>query len=82
METGCNPFAASHKTRDAVAFLKAELAAGPRPAKEVEALALAAGIAHSTLVDARKRLGVVSQRVGRQWIWQPPKSRKRQPIVP
>ena len=52
-----------------MAFLKAELAEGPRPAKEVEALAIAAGIAHSTLADARKRLGVVSDRVNNRYIW-------------
>jgi hypothetical protein len=48
----------------AVALLRTELAAGERPAVEVEANALCAGIAPRTLDRARKRLGVASRRIG------------------
>jgi len=57
--------AASPKKIDtAVALLRAELASGERPAAEVEAKALCAGIAPRTYDRARKRLGVTSRRIG------------------
>lgn len=45
-------------------FLRAELATGPRPAKDVRAAARELGIAERTLERAKARLGVTSQRVG------------------
>ena len=48
----------------AVAWLRAELASGERPAAGVEANALCAGIAPRTYDRARKRLGVTSRRIG------------------
>ena len=59
-----------------MAFLKEALKDGPRPAKEVEAAGLAAGHAHSTLVHARKRAFIRSQRQGHQWIWSTAAQRK------
>jgi hypothetical protein len=57
--------AASPKKIDlAVALLRTELASGERPAAEVEAKALCAGIAPRTYDRARKRLGVTSRRIG------------------
>jgi hypothetical protein len=52
------------KIDTAVALLRAELASGERPAAEVEAEALCAGIAPRTYDRARKRLGVTSRRIG------------------
>jgi hypothetical protein len=52
------------KIEIAVALLRSELASGERPAAEVEANALCAGIAPRTYDRARKRLGVTSRRVG------------------
>src|SRR5258707_410545 len=48
----------------AVALLRSELASGERPAAEVEANALCAGIAPRTYDRARQRLGVTSRRIG------------------
>jgi hypothetical protein len=48
----------------AVAWLRTKLASGERPAAEVEAKALCAGIAPRTYDRARKRLGVTSRRIG------------------
>ena len=52
------------KIDTAVALLRAELASGERPAAEVEAKALCAGISPRTYDRARKRLGVTSRRIG------------------
>ena len=49
---------------EAVTWLRAELAAGPKPTSNVEKAADAAGIARSALVRARKQLRVVARRVG------------------
>jgi hypothetical protein len=48
----------------AVALLRSELATGERPAAEVEAKALCAGICPRTYDRARHRLGVTSRRIG------------------
>src|SRR5262249_6047832 len=48
----------------AVAWLRAELAAGERTAVGVESNAICAGIAPRTYDRARKRLGVTSRRIG------------------
>jgi hypothetical protein len=48
---------------EAAEFLRAALAAGPRPAREVLAEARAAGLAEKTLRRAKDRLGVRAQRV-------------------
>ena len=52
------------KIEVAVAWLRVELAGGERPAAEVEAKALCAGIAPRTYDRARQCLGVTSRRVG------------------
>jgi hypothetical protein len=49
---------------EAVEWLRAELAAGPRPTKSVEGAAAEAGVSQRTIVRARRRLGVVATRVG------------------
>jgi hypothetical protein len=66
----------SRKIAEAMAFLRAALATGARPAAEVEAEALAQGIKHATLQTARERLHISSKRRGNQWIWTPPRARK------
>jgi len=48
----------------AAAWLRTLLASGERPAAEVEAKALCAGISPRTYDRARKRLGVTSRRIG------------------
>ncbi len=60
------------KIQGAMAFLRAALEQGARPAREVEAEAQAQGIARSTLTEARKRLGIRSQKQGQGWHWIPP----------
>jgi len=52
------------KIDTAVAWLRAELTSGERPAAEVEAKALCIGIAPRTYDRARQRLGVTSRRIG------------------
>ncbi len=52
------------KIDTAVAWLRAELTSGERPAAEVEAKALCIGIAPRTYDRARKRLGITSRRIG------------------
>ena len=52
------------KIDTAVAWLRIELAAGERAAAVVDAKALSAGIAPRTYDRARKRLGIVSRRLG------------------
>jgi len=52
------------KLEIAVAWLRTELASDERPAAELEAIALCIGIAPRTYDRARKRLGIVSRRIG------------------
>ena len=66
------------KIRDAMAWLQGAMIAGPRPAAEVEAEAMAAGHTHTTLQTARARLHITSHRQGNQWIWTPPRTRQKQ----
>lgn len=50
--------------REAVAWLKHKLAAGPVPATEMESGAAAEGITSATLRRARKKVGVVAEKKG------------------
>ena len=52
-----------------MAFLKKILADGAVPQTEIETAAEKAGIKPKTLRNARYELGVVSRKVGRQWMW-------------
>lgn len=70
----------TRKTAEAIAFLEAVLAHGPRPAKEVEDEARAQGIAHTTLQTARERLKISSTRQGGRWIWTPNPRRRKQVV--
>lgn len=58
-----------HKMRAAQDFLKEILADGAVPQTEIETAAEKAGIKPKTLRNARYELGVVSSKVGRQWMW-------------
>ena len=58
-----------HKMRAAQDFLKEILADGAVPQTEIETAAEKAGIKPKTLRNARYELGVVSSKVGRQWVW-------------
>ncbi len=51
-------------TAEAVAFLREELASGPRPVQEVTKAARAAGISERTLERARTQLGVRARKPG------------------
>jgi hypothetical protein len=62
--SGQEPAPSPKKIDVAVAWLRAELASGERPAARVEANALCAGISPRTYDRARKRLGVTSRRIG------------------
>jgi hypothetical protein len=62
--SGPMPAPSRKKIDTAVDWLRAELATGERPAAEVEANALCAGIAPRTYDRARKCLGVTSRRIG------------------
>ena len=64
------------KIAAAMIFLRKALASGPRPAKEVEAEAIAAGHAHTTIYKARARAYIRSERRGNQWIWSTAPQRK------
>lgn len=58
-----------HKMRAAQDFLKEILANGAVPQTEIETAAEKAGIKPKTLRNARYELGIVSSKVGRQWVW-------------
>jgi putative DNA primase/helicase len=64
----------SAKGGEARGFLLAALAGGPRLAAEVKTEAEAVGITEETLKRARKRVGVVAEKVGYQgaWVWSLP----------
>jgi hypothetical protein len=70
------PIASETKIKQAMAFLRAHLSSGPRPASEMEVLAEAFGFTSTTLYKARRRAGVSSKRQGKQWIWQLAAQRK------
>jgi hypothetical protein len=59
----------SSALEEAVAFLRVELAQGPRPAREIEAAAAQASISESTLKRAKPIAPVVSKKVGDRWLW-------------
>jgi len=61
--------AQSPKVAKAVAFLRAELAAGPLPRATIVARAAAAGIVARTLRRAKQVLGVTARREGGAWLW-------------
>ncbi len=65
------------KIKAAMAFLRAALKDGPRPGRDVEAEALAAGHARSTLHLARQRAFIRSERIGTRYIWSTPAQRKQ-----
>lgn len=50
-------------------WLRAELAAGPRPPKEVQAAARKAGIAWRTIERAKGKAGVISRKDGFDGVW-------------
>lgn len=52
------------KLEEAISFLEAQLAAGPRLSTELETEAIAHGISKSTLKQARRALGVTASREG------------------
>ena len=53
----------------AVAFLKAELANGEKPASEVYAKAAGQGIQERTLKKAKAALGISSFKKEKKWYW-------------
>lgn len=59
-------------SEEARRFLESELAAGPLPGKNVQASAVAAGIADTTLARVKRKINVRSIRPGGQgaWLWQ------------
>ncbi len=72
MREADDPTVASRGAREtAESFVREALAAGPRPSKEIESEAKAAGIALRTLRRARESLGVESRPngLGGSWIW-------------
>lgn len=54
---------------DAKSFLEAELANGPLPVEQIQALAKAAGISWSSVNRGKKQLLIGSTKVGEGWIW-------------
>jgi hypothetical protein len=54
---------------EAIAFLRAELADGPKMSKEMTAAAKDAGVAGRTVERVKRRAGVISERVGTKWWW-------------
>ena len=63
---------------EAMDFLCEELAAGPRPVKEIKASASGAGIAQRTLRRAQEKLHIKPQKAGLNegWLWGLPKDNK------
>lgn len=53
----------------AIDFLQKALARGPLPSKEVFALAARANLSRPTINRVKKKAGVRSLKVGRNWIW-------------
>jgi hypothetical protein len=60
------------KIKRAMGWLKIELMAGPRPAKELTDLARTAGHASSTLAVARRRLHLHTIREDNRYMWYTP----------
>jgi hypothetical protein len=57
------------KIQAARLWLRVAMAKGARPAAEVEAEALSAGIPHATLALARRREHISSRKRGAAWFW-------------
>ena len=57
---------------EAMEWLRDALCDGPRPADELKQQAESDGIARRTLDRAKKRVGVVSRRAGKAWVWELP----------
>jgi putative DNA primase/helicase len=66
---------------EAEEFLRDKLSAGPVPAKDGEEHARALGIAPRTLARARKKLGVIAEKVGLKegWTWSLPAEERQTP---
>ena len=60
------------KIHQAMVWLQDAMAGQVRPAADIEPAALAAGIPHSTLAEARRRLHIRSQKRRDGWYWIPP----------
>jgi len=60
---------------EAKEWLKAALAGGARPAREMEDEATAMSIATATLKRARKELNIQASRKGNAWYWELPKTK-------
>jgi len=58
--------------RGAARWLSALLAAGPVAARDVADAATRAGFSHQSLLRAKARAGVLSQRIGRRFVWKLP----------
>lgn len=81
-DAGDGQAAKERKVKACAAFLLAALVGQQRPAAEVEAEAKAAGFTHATIQAARARAHINSQKIGKAWIWTPPKSaRRKQPVT-
>lgn len=76
-EDELEPLRRERKIKAAMAFLREALKDGPRPAKEVEAEALAAGHARTTLHIARARCYIRSERIQNRYIWSTATQRKQ-----
>lgn len=60
------------RVEDAMTFLQAELAAGPRKTRDLLAAARAAAISTATLRRAKFHLALRSSRIGSEWFWHLP----------
>jgi hypothetical protein len=75
-EDGVSP-ARVRKIRLAMDWLESAMEGQPQPAALMEQQAIAAGHAHTTIAEARKRLHVQSVRRGPSWWWMPSTRRQR-----
>jgi hypothetical protein len=63
-----------------MAFLREVFADGqPHSASEIAAAALVRDFRPTTMHVAKVRLRISSQRAGQQWVWVPPKPRRKPP---
>lgn len=67
----------ARKIKQAMAFLQQEMGGVPHPAAEMEAAGRTAGFSHSTLRDARVRARITTHKQGKQWVWIPPRARRK-----
>lgn len=61
---------------EAITFLQAELADGPRPSRYIFAQAKDAGHSERTLKRAKKEMGIEAQKVSGKWVFAQPKGAK------